>query len=99
VQLVTSKRTAVAVALSAGLALAACGAGGASHVVRAPASGVAGAALPAASPSTTSPSVVGAAPAAPINSQTLSQVNADLGAVDSALDQANADIDNPQGDS
>jgi hypothetical protein len=89
--------------------LAACGAGSSSHVVQrvtAPS--------PVASTSTTTTVATGSVsgpvpgsasatptttPSAALNPQTLDQVAADLGALDSSLNTANSDLNNPQGDS
>jgi hypothetical protein len=104
VQLVTRRRSAIVMVFAAGLGVAACGATGASQVVRqTPVSSIsAGTAATA--------SVMGAAPASgsapsnaavgsPVNPQTLNQVDAELGALDNSLNQANSDMNNPQGDS
>lgn len=102
-QLVTRRRTAVALLLGGALTLGACGAAGGSHVVsQTPAVGATPSAPSAAStPSTSAPasSSATASGGSPVDSQTLNQVDAELGGLDATLNQANTDIDNPQGDS
>jgi hypothetical protein len=113
VQLVTPRRGVGALILAAGLVLTACGTGNSSHVVGlTPASpnSAAGSNSEASTPSsasspsglaTPSQSGTAAAPAdAAISASTLSQVDAELGAVDDSLNQSNTDLNfNPQGDS
>jgi hypothetical protein len=88
--------------------LAACGAGSSSHVVQrvTPPSSVASTpttTVPTGSVPGSVPSPVSATPtttpSAVFNPQTLDQVAADLGALDSSLNTANSDLNNPQGDS
>jgi len=99
----TARKLAVA-ALSAGVAvtLAACGTQSASHVVprstppttAAPSTTVAGGgagAGPATSATVTASDV--------LSQQTLNQVAAELGSLDSSFSTANSDLNNPQGDS
>jgi hypothetical protein len=106
-----TRRKLAAATVFTGMAvtLAACGAGSSSHVVQrlAPPSSV-------ASTSTTTAATTGAVPgpvpgsvsapptttpSAALSPQTLDQVAADLGALDSSLTTANSDLNNPQGDS
>jgi len=104
-----AKRKFVTATLCTGaaLTLAACAAGSSSHIV---ARGTTATSLP--SPSTTaapvpgsvpvSVPVAGAATTTPSNglsSQSLNQVAADLGALDTNLNTANSDLNHPQGDS
>jgi hypothetical protein len=89
--------------------LAACGAGSSSHVVQrvTPPSTVASTSTPTTATTGSVPvSVPGSVSATPtttppaaLNPQTLDQVAADLGALDSSLNTANSDLNNPQGDS
>jgi hypothetical protein len=104
VQLVTRRRSAAAMVLVGALALTACDAGGASHVVgQAPASAVpaaTGTSNPSSpAPSSATPASPPASAGSPVGSPTLSQVDAELGALDNSLNQANTDVNNPQGDS
>jgi hypothetical protein len=102
-------RLVTATLLSAvAVTLAACGAGSSSHVVArvtsttsapsittaVPGTGAGPAQSPPAGgiPTTTSPSNA-------LNTQTLDQVAADLGALDNNLNTANSDLNHPQGDS
>ena len=108
----TRRRLAAATAC-AGVAalLAACGAGSSSHVVQrvTPPTSVASAPTtttesvgsgPGANPiGTTATTTATPAPSAGLDPQTLNQVAADLGALDSSLNTANSDLNNPQGDS
>jgi len=110
VQLANPRRRGAALIVSAGLLLAACGTASASHVVRltppspANAGGLAGdgsaSAAPASSLGTpSSDSTVGPVDG-PLDASTLSQVDAELGAVDNNLSQSGSDLNvNPQGDS
>ncbi len=89
------------------LTLAACGVGSASHVVAPattttslPSTSTTAATVPGSVP--TSVPVAGTATTTPSNalsSQSLDQVAADLGALDSNLSTANSDLNHPQGDS
>ena len=88
--------------------LAACGAGSSSHVVQrvTPPSSVASTSTTTATTGSVPASAPGSASATPtttppavFNPQTLDQVAADLGALDSSLNTANSDLNNPQGDS
>lgn len=96
----------MAAALTAAVAvtLAGCGVGSASHVVQGtvPAttpttqvgsSSTVAVSSPGTSSTTTIPS------SATLNTQTLDQVAAQLGTVNSNLQQVNSDLNNPQGDS
>jgi hypothetical protein len=110
VQLTTARRRGAALIVSAGLSLAACGTASASHVVRltpaAPgtAGGVAGAGSASAVPSSglaapSSASTIGPTDG-PLNASTLSELDAELGAVDNNLSQSASDLNvSPQGDS
>lgn len=100
----TRKLATAAVSLGAAVSLAACGAGTASHVVQGsspaattPVSTPAGTGPAATTPAVTTPAVPGASSA--ISTQTLNQIDAELGALDASLSQANADLTDPQGDS
>lgn len=95
-QLVTRKRSVVAGLLGGALLLGACGAGGGSHVVR-PQDGVGTGVGVSAPVSTTTAAIASTAPA--VSSRNLSQIDAELGALDTTLSQANTDINSPQGDS
>ena len=85
---------ATVVLAGAGLAalLTACGITSASHVVP-PTTAVTQPASPPAPSAASTPGV----PA--LSSQTLDEVEAELGALDGSLSQANTDINSPQGDS
>ena len=107
-QLVTQKRCIGAMILGAGLILAGCGTGSASHVVGltpvSPGS-VGESSTPASTPPSSSglaapsPGASAAGPAG-LSASTLSQVDAELSAVDNSLNQSNTDLNfNPQGDS
>jgi hypothetical protein len=85
VHLVTRKRSALAALTVGAVVLGACGTGGASHVVR-------------PSQDTGAVSSVPDATAA-VGSQSVSQIDAELGVLDTTLNQANADLANPGGDS
>jgi hypothetical protein len=103
-----TKRKLAAAVFFAGISvtLTACGTSDSSHAVRktnppvtvaststtAPASTTSTGASSASTPSTTMPSST-------FNTQTLDQVGAQLGAIDSSLTTANSDLNNPQGDS
>jgi len=108
-EMATRKLATAALFTGIAVALTACGAGSASHVV---------AQLPttALSTTTTTVAVPGSvassvpvttpvagtpttSPSAALNPQTLDQVAADLGALDNSLSTANSDLNNPQGDS
>ncbi|MDR3647719.1 MAG: hypothetical protein P4L20_01405 [Acidimicrobiales bacterium] len=104
-----TKRKLVTATLFAGasLALTACGAASASHIV---ARVTTTTSLP--STSTTAPTVPGSVPASVppagtptttpsngLSSQSLNQVAADLGSLDDNLNTANSDLNHPQGDS
>jgi multidrug efflux pump subunit AcrA (membrane-fusion protein) len=100
-----TKRKLATATLFTGIAvtLAACGAGSSSHVVQrvAPPS-VATTPTTATAATAPVPGSVSATPtttSAALNSQTLDQVAADLGALDNSLSTANSDLNNPQGDS
>jgi len=101
-----NRKLAVA-ALSAGIAttLAACGAGSSSHVVEGTTAPVAATssttAPPAGSPTTTAPVVAPPSSTASttLNANTLNQVAAELGTLDTNLNTADSDLSNPQGDS
>jgi len=103
-----TKRRLVTATLFAGasLALTACGAASASHIV---ARVTTTTSLPT---STTAPTVPGSVPASVppggtptttpsnrLSSQSLNQVAADLGSLDDNLNTANSDLNHPQGDS
>ena len=96
-QPVTRNRVVLPAVIVGMLTLGACGVGGASHVVRPSSAGV----TPTSQPTATTPGTGAAASstAPAVSQQTLSQIDAELGALDNSLNQANADIDNPQGDS
>lgn len=94
------------------LTLAACGAGSSSHVVARLTPTTTGAATsstttatsgttPISVPSSTPVGGVTSttAPSSALDPQTLDQVAADLGALDSSLNTANSDLNHPQGDS
>jgi len=96
----TRKLTIAVLCAGAALTLAACGAGTGSHVVQgvttqptSPATTTVGSttAPVAGSPTTT--------PSTGLDQQTLDQVAAELGSLDSSLNSANSDLNNPQGDS
>ena len=101
-----TKRKLATATLFTGIAvtLAACGAGSSSHVVQrvTPPSSVATTPTTATAATAPVPGSVSATPtttSAALNSQTLDQVAADLGALDNSLSTANSDLNNPQGDS
>ena len=101
-----TKRKLATATLFTGIAvtLAACGAGSSSHVVQrvTPPSSVATTPTTATAATAPVPGSVSATPtttSAALNSQTLDQVAADLGALDSSLNTANSDLNNPEGDS
>src|ERR1700686_3508805 len=101
-----TKRKLATTTLFTGIAvtLAACGAGSSSHVVQrvTPPSSVATTPTTATAATAPVPGSVSATPtttSAALNSQTLDQVAADLGALDNSLSTANSDLNNPQGDS
>jgi hypothetical protein len=89
--------------------LTACGAGNASHVVARltpTTSGAATSTTTVAVPGTvagsapvSTPGAGTPAPSEALNPQTLDQVAADLGTLDSNLNTANSDLNHPQGDS
>jgi multidrug efflux pump subunit AcrA (membrane-fusion protein) len=96
-----TKRTVMLSVVSAlaAVTLAACGMPSASHVVK-------GTVPPVATTSTTAPSttptttaVATTPPSDALSSQTLDQVGAELGSLDTSLNTADADLNNPQGDS
>jgi hypothetical protein len=100
----TKRKLATATVLTGmAVTLAACGAGSSSHVVQrvTPPSSVATTPTTAAAtaPVPGSVSVTPTTTSAALNSQTLDQVAADLGALDNSLSTANSDLNNPQGDS
>jgi len=90
----SSRLAATAVGAALALALAACGAASASHVVP-PSSPTTQPVVPAQG---TTPTPAGTQSTA-LSSQTLDDVEAELGALDGTLTQADNDLANPQGDS
>ena len=100
-RVVTRSRSVAALVISAGISLAACAAGGTSPAARGTHTSGAGAVSQptSSSPTGSSPTGASSAPSTQLNSQTLSQVDAQLGALAGALDQANTDLDNAQQDS
>jgi len=103
----TARKLAAAMLLATGaLTLAACSAGSSSHVVQrvTPTTSVASTSTTGASGSVPVSSPVAGTPtttpsAAALSPQTLDQVAADLGALDTNLSTANSDLNHPQGDS
>jgi hypothetical protein len=93
--------TLFATSAAIAVALAACGTGSASHVVR-------GAQQPAAASSVTTATSASSVPALTppttaasdvLSTQTLEQVGAELGSLDNSLKTADTDLNDPQGDS
>ncbi len=101
----TRRRLTAAGTAAAALTLAACGVGSASHVVQGTAPGttpttqVSTSSTVAVSTPVTSASTTTIASSSTLNTQTLDQVAAQLGTVNSNLQQVNSDLNNPQGDS
>jgi hypothetical protein len=98
-----TKRRGTLLALSAiaAVTLAACGAGSASHVVKGdsqPQATSTSTTVPVSTPVTAAPPPT-TAPARALSSQTLDQVAAELGSLDTSLSTADSDLNNPQGDS
>ena len=98
------KGTPYALSAIAAVTLAACGTSSASHVVGGAGQPVATSTATSTAVTTTTPSVTPVVPSttAPtdaLSSQTLDQVGAELGSLDNSLNTADADLNNPQGDS
>ena len=92
----TRRLAAAALRVAATVALAGCGAGTASHVVQ----GTAPTTTPSASAATTAVTAIPATPASSaLSTQTLNQVDSELGNLDNNLAQVNSDLNSPQGDS
>jgi len=97
----TRKLTMTALAAGFAVTLAACGAGTASHVVK----GATPPSKAAASTTAVSPTATGGpgspttTPSNGLTQHTLDQVAAELGSLDTSLNAANSDLNNPQGDS
>jgi hypothetical protein len=95
VQNTTRRLAAAALSVAATVALAGCSAGTASHVVQ----GSAPTSTPSV-PVTTTVTAITANPASSaLNTQTLDQVDSELGNLDTNLAQVNSDLNSPQGDS
>jgi len=99
-RVVTRTRSLAVLVVSAGLSLAACAAGGTSPAAQGTnTSGARAVSEPtSSSPTGSSPTVPANVPSAQLNT-TLSQVDAQLGSLDDALNQANTDLNDTQQDS
>ena len=99
-----TKRTVTLSVVSAiaAVTLAACGTTSASHVVKGtepPAATTPSTTVTSTTPTTTAAVATTTPPSNALSAQTLDQVGAELGSLDNSLNTADADLNNPQGDS